>query len=54
MVHDLLPLSLGGVEGICHRLLDICMVACDVEEPRVVRGVRHPSRWGREVQVVPF
>jgi hypothetical protein len=32
MVHDLFPLSLGSVEGSCHRLLAIRMVARDIEE----------------------
>jgi hypothetical protein len=54
MVRDLFPLALWGVEHHSHHLLAVSVVARDVEEFRVVRGMWCPSRWMREVHVVPF
>jgi hypothetical protein len=54
VIHDLLPLALRGVERHDDRFLTIGVVARDVRSSRVVRGMRCPSRWMRDVYVVSF
>jgi hypothetical protein len=54
MVHDLFPLALRGVERRGDRFLTVSVVARDVEELTSCWGMRRPSRWMRNVHVVPF
>jgi hypothetical protein len=54
MVRDLLPLSLGVFSVTATASSPSAWFLAMLRSSQVVRGIRRPSRWMREVHVVSF